>query len=696
MGLLQRYRQIWPQLPGIRHILIVTAWGALTLITVGMTIAGISLRSKELFQTCSKAPIWLAAGTCTSLLLGTELLFAAGFILMAIVPIWFRPKNLTAAFLAFTLVAFSVTQAEMVRALARAHPVLETPFRLLVCIAAVGALTIVYTFPDGRFVPDWTRLLAFAWAIFVTVGLLWREMPANPVYADIWQSTLWLSALVALGWFGVGAVGQFIRYRQGVSPPEKRKIRWTVAGLLTALIGGLVAYLPITVLLPFSSVRMTSTLLYIVQPMLAKLLLLCAPVCITVAVVYRRLWDVPSNVSRLLHWLLMTIVVISLYIVVVTILSLVLSSANDTLSIILTTAIIGVLFHPLRERSQRAINHVIYGSLHDSAELLGILGQRLQQTMALQDILPSIVKEIRQALKVPYVAIELAQHDQQLEFVSTGEPDRDILRLPLTYNDKPMGTLLIGYYGPDEHVHHNKEIERTLKLLAIQAGNAVYIVYLMRKLQSLNTMLAQIAFEEQRNIRDRLHDSLLDDIRRLIEQLDPAYQKSSSNVSEPDTIRLAALDSARQLRATANEKIRGIYPPVLDLGLKATLENRIQAFEHDSLQIVPDVPPGLPKFHPAVMKTVYDITTNALSNVRRHSDANRCVIVVQLTHELCLDIIDFGRGIDPQYQPGIGLLRMQRSAEALGGSCRIEPALRGGTAVRVRLPIWLEGKEWLP
>jgi hypothetical protein len=38
---------------------------------------------------------------------------------------------------------------------------------------SIGCFPIfTYLFPDGRFVPRWTRALAIGWAIFIVVGLL--------------------------------------------------------------------------------------------------------------------------------------------------------------------------------------------------------------------------------------------------------------------------------------------------------------------------------------------------------------------------------------------------------------------------------------------------------------------------------------------------------------------------------------------
>jgi signal transduction histidine kinase len=86
---------------------------------------------------------------------------------------------------------------------------------------------------------------------------------------------------------------------------------------------------------------------------------------------------------------------------------------------------------------------------------------------------------------------------------------------------------------------------------------------------------------------------------------------------------------------------------------------------------------------------VFRIAQEALTNVVRHAQADRCVVSLALhecEHVLELEITDDGRGLPSIRGSGVGLASMRERAEELGGTWEIEALKSRGTAVRVRLP----------
>src|SRR5256886_12132553 len=82
---------------------------------------------------------------------------------------------------------------------------------------------------------------------------------------------------------------------------------------------------------------------------------------------------------------------------------------------LLATGLVALLFHPLRVRLQRAVNRLMYGERDDPYSVLARLGQRLETTFAPDEVLPSIVETIAQALKLPYAAIAMRQDGDFME-----------------------------------------------------------------------------------------------------------------------------------------------------------------------------------------------------------------------------------------------------------------------------------------
>jgi two-component system NarL family sensor kinase len=111
--------------------------------------------------------------------------------------------------------------------------------------------------------------------------------------------------------------------------------------------------------------------------------------------------------------------------------------------------------------------------------------------------------------------------------------------------------------------------------------------------------------------------------------------------------------------------------------------------DHDELQVSIEAPENLPSLPAAVEVVVYRIVQEALTNVVHHAHARTCTIRFALddTSLLYLEIRDDGRGLSPNYQPGMGMHSMRERAAELGGTCVIASLSSGGTLVWARLPL---------
>ena len=72
------------------------------------------------------------------------------------------------------------------------------------------------------------------------------------------------------------------------------------------------------------------------------------------------------------------------------------------------TALVAIAFQPVRDRLQRRVNRLLYGQRDEPYAAISTLGRRLGETMAPADVLPVMVETIADALRLPYVAVELA------------------------------------------------------------------------------------------------------------------------------------------------------------------------------------------------------------------------------------------------------------------------------------------------
>jgi signal transduction histidine kinase len=105
---------------------------------------------------------------------------------------------------------------------------------------------------------------------------------------------------------------------------------------------------------------------------------------------------------------------------------------------------------------------------------------------------------------------------------------------------------------------------------------------------------------------------------------------------------------------------------------------------------------------------VYRVLQEALSNVARHSGADRAIVRLQVeSGALTLDVEDDGRGLPADITRsgpplpgrvgvagrGLGLVAMRERAELVNGSIELLTPPGGGTVVRLKVPLSTEVVE---
>ena len=143
--------------------------------------------------------------------------------------------------------------------------------------------------------------------------------------------------------------------------------------------------------------------------------------------------------------------------------------------------------------------------------------------------------------------------------------------------------------------------------------------------------------------------------------------------------------SADLARATdeLRELARGIHPAVLsDRGLGAAVESLAKRAPLP-VEIDASVEGRLPE---PVEAAAYFVVSEALTNVARHSDADRAQVgIVRDNGRLVVEVRDDGSGgADPT---GSGLRGLADRVAALDGSLRIDDPATGGTVVRADIPL---------
>jgi signal transduction histidine kinase len=554
-------------------------------------------------------------------------------------------------------------------------------------------LVLWYYFPNGQLVPRNMRWLAGAWILLNIFNFVF---PGSPLDYQIWQPPLpqfivmvfALSILVSLAY----------RYRRVSGSVERQQIKWIVS---TGIIY-LFLFAPSFFIWRWASNQpLTTVMLHITYEPLLYLSSAVFATGIGISIARYRLWDIDIIINRTLVYGALTVSVIGMYVLVVGALGTAMQSNVNWLVSILATGLIAVLVQPLRDRLQRGVNRLMYGERDDPITVLSRLGKQLESALAPDTVLPSLVETVGQTLKLPYVAIETASNHHteppgvgnSSPMIEYGKPQSDLIRLPLIYQAETIGQLVVAPRAPGEAL--SPMDGHLLENIAHQAGMAVHAVSLTADLQRSRQRLVTTREEERRRLRRDLHDGLgpnlasqglkLAAVKQLLEK-DPASA-------------IPLLDQVMTQNKSTVEEVRrlvyGLRPPALDeLGLVAAIRDYVAGMDNNaSLQIeITEPVGGLPVLSAAVEVAAYRIVLEALTNVIRHAQAQRCMIQFSLDqkdsrHILQIEIQDDGIGLLSTRRSGVGTRSMRERAEELGGICVIESVMGSGTRVCVTVPL---------
>ena len=638
-------------------------------------------------------------GTSATLSVALLTVLAPLWIAVGFVIFWRRSDDWMALFIAIMLVLAGTTFSPTSYVLLIVLGPTSMPGILITCVQALGwsSMALFFAlFPNGRFVPGWTRWVTLA----VLACLLSWAMPSNWPFSVVrWPPLLF--ATVILGLFLPLVFAQLYRYSYTSTALERQQTKWIVFGMTLGALADLANLVPALVV-PALSQPGPAHVLYSVFSEATLVLFLLVPLTIGFAVLRYRLWDIDIIINRTLVYGLLTACVIGLYVLMVALLGTLFSQLSNLFISLLATGLVAVLFQPLRERLQRAFNRLMFGERDDPYRILLRLGSRLEVTLTTDSVLPTIVETVAQALKLPYAAIAWGQGAASCEPVvaasyGRAEEHQALVRVPLVYRQEHVGELWLAPRGPSEGL--TPADRRLLHDLARQVGVAVHAVRLTADLQRLThdlqrsrERLVSAREEERRRLRRDLHDGLGPRLAGLTLKLETARNRLAHDPLA-ETLLSNLIASTQEAVADIRHLVYALRPPALDeLGLIPALQEQVLQYgdqEHREIHISLKAPESLPPLPAAVEVAIFRIVQEALTNVVRHSHASRCVVRLALheqERQLELEIKDNGRGIAPARSTGVGLASMRERAEELGGTCEVKQVPTGGTCVHIRLP----------
>ncbi len=280
-------------------------------------------------------------------------------------------------------------------------------------LGLLAGITLIfwYTFPDGRFVPGFTRWLALGW---IAISLL--PVPILGVFSpwNWWLSPLF--ALVRIAFYCSLALALLYRYRRMATPLQRQQIKWVVFASTIFIVEVSVTEIVVFVVPSYFPALGLLTQLYQHVKLITPLLYVLVPLSIGIALLRYRLWEIDIIINRTLVYGALTVILAVVYVGLVIGLQALLRgiiSQDSSVAIVISTLAIAALFQPLRYRLQRVIDRRFYRSKYDAAKIVAAFSATLRQEVDLNTLSEQLVAVVEETMQPAHVSLWLrpTQHE---------------------------------------------------------------------------------------------------------------------------------------------------------------------------------------------------------------------------------------------------------------------------------------------
>jgi signal transduction histidine kinase len=544
----------------------------------------------------------------------------------------------------------------------------------------------------------------------VAVRSRWRTPGVYAVVLGAYLFAMLVARLATTGdlaWIGTWPVVQvavivptlgltlalFIRtYRRTTDAAGRTRIRWAWLGVVASGAIGLTCFM-LPELLFQRTLLPASWIAIMAMPL---------PLGLAAGILRDHLFDIDVVIRRTFVYGGLTLGVVACYVLVASGISAVLGIDQGFGVSLFATGVAALVALPLRDGLQRAVNRLLYGDRDEPWRAIRRLGQRLDLAVDPDRAFPVIVDAVADALRAPYVGLEVIDDAGRSPVVAERGVRQDAaVTVPLVHGAEPVGSLVLGIRS-GERGFRDDEIA-LVEDLARQAGSAVHAFRMRAALARSHERLVLAREEERRRLRRDLHDGLGPSLaaiglraeasaelvdadpagaKRLLDELGADVQSTLADIRRlVDGLRPPALDEFGLLGAVSQQAAR--------LG-GSTTSDRVTAIS------VAGTPSPLPDLPAAVEVAAYRIAVEALTNAVRHAAARSCQVRLEVGEALVIEVVDDGHGLPQRLTPGTGLESMEARARDLGGSLRLEPRRGGGTRLVARLPLDRVGMPAMP
>ena len=277
---------------------------------------------------------------------------------------------------------------------------------LLLNILSNAMLFLIFSlFPDGRFIPGWTRWLVVVWITWSVLFILLRDV----AFASLFDNVVWLAELIC------AIIALIYRYRYVSRPMQRQQTKWVVLGVsatFAVAIGLTASRLIIPSFSQSGSIyELVSAPIYVVDVLFFSL-------SFGFAILRYHLYNIDIIINRtLVYGALTTLLALIYFALVIGLQYLLRDLINQTtnVAIVIATLVIAALFQPLRSRIQRIIDHRFYRNKYDAAVTLAAYSATLRSEVDLNQLSEQLIAVVQETMQPAHVSLWLrpVQRDEE-------------------------------------------------------------------------------------------------------------------------------------------------------------------------------------------------------------------------------------------------------------------------------------------
>ncbi len=240
-----------------------------------------------------------------------------------------------------------------------------------------------------------------------------------------------------------------------------------------------------------------------------------------------------------------------------------------------------------------------------------------------------------------------------------------------------------------------------LRDISLRKKNEETLLRQQQELRELSARVLEAREEEKTRIARELHDELGQLLTALKMDLAWLRERLPGGAAEL-AARADGMSALLDRTVSSSRRIAADLRPLMldDLGLAEAAQWLVEDFgKHSGIRLEMQMPAdaAFDALSKGATTAMYRALQESLTNIARHSGAKSAwIVLAQENGTLHLEIEDDGRGIaaeDLGKASSLGLKGMRERIAYYGGSLEVARAPRGGTRLRVRMPLASRGPE---